>query len=151
MSGIARELSGAVVTKLKAAAGFRAPVEEETPIAANESAAPARPERSLLSANTEMKGAISTTDELYIQGKMEGNVRATSVVVCKGGVVRGDISAEAITVHGVVKGNLSGGNVVLSAGAVVDGEIRHATLGIDPAASFEGTIKRVDAASLAAE
>lgn len=148
---IGREFGGAVVTKLKAAAGFRAPAEEEAPVAANEDAAPARPAPSVLSANTEMKGSIATTDELYIQGKLEGDVRATSIIVCEGGVVKGDITADSITVYGSVAGNLYGGHVRLCAGAVVDGEIRHLTLGIDTGANFEGSIRRVAAEPAVAE
>ena len=70
-------------------------------------------------------------------------VRATSVIVCEGGMVRGDIKADSIAVYGVVTGNLNGGHVLLCAGCTVDGEIRHAGLGIDPGANFEGTIRRV--------
>src|SRR6185503_9192021 len=91
MSGIARELSGAVV-KLKAAAGFRTPVEEKAPVAANEDVAPARAEPTVISASSHLAGSISTADEVYVQGKVEGDVRAASVVVYEGGVVRGDIS-----------------------------------------------------------
>lgn len=151
MSGIARELGDAVVMRIRSAAGFRAPADE-APVAANEDAAPlARPDPSVLSVNTEVKGSIATTDELYIQGKLEGDVRATSIIVCQGGVVRGDITADNITVYGSVAGNLYGGHVRLCAGAVVDGEIRHLTLGIDTGANFEGSIKRVAAESVAAE
>ncbi len=156
MSGIAHDLSGAMasaartasesVTKIKAAARFGAArsgaLEHDTQDAANEDATP-RPDPSVISANTQIDGSISTSDELYIQGKVEGDVRATSVIVCQGGLVRGDVKADSIAVYGVVTGNLNGGHVLLCAGSVVDGEIRHAGLGIDPGANFEGTIRRV--------
>jgi cytoskeletal protein CcmA (bactofilin family) len=146
LGGAVANAAAASVTRLRAAAGRRAEkseaAEEEAFIAANEDAEPVRPDPSVLSANTEMKGSIATTDELYIQGRMEGDVRATSVIVCQGGVVRGDIAAETVTVYGTVTGNLDGRHVLLCAGAVVDGEISHCTLGIDTGASFEGSIKR---------
>jgi cytoskeletal protein CcmA (bactofilin family) len=156
MSGISSAMAGArrsaseSVTKFKVAARFGAKSEEAS-AGANESAAP-RPEPSVISANTQIDGSISTTDELYVQGKVEGDVRATSVIVCDGGVVRGDVKADSITVYGMVAGNLNGGHVLLCAGSTVDGEIRHAGLGIDPGANFEGTIRRVLAeAHVAAE
>lgn len=150
MSGIAQDLmenarrsASQSVTKLASRLGGK-------PEAANDEAevviaepAPKRPDPSVLSANTEMKGSIKTSDELFIQGKLEGDVRATSIVVCAGGIVRGDISADSVSVYGAVTGNIEARDVRLCAGAVVDGEIRHNTLGIDPAASFEGSIKRV--------
>jgi cytoskeletal protein CcmA (bactofilin family) len=151
MSGIssamanARRSASESVTKIKAVTRFGGKAdasESAAPHAANESAAP-RPEPSVISANTQIDGSISTTDELYVQGKVEGDVRATSVIVCEGGVVRGDIKADSIAVYGVVTGNLNGGHVLLCAGSMVDGEIRHAGLGIDSGANFEGTIRRV--------
>ena len=156
MSGInsamasARRSASESVTKFKAATRIGAK-PEQSPVAANESAAP-RPEPSVISANTQIDGSISTTDELYVQGKVEGDVRATSAIVCEGGMVRGDVKADSITVYGTVTGNLHGGHVLLCAGSTVDGEIRHAGLGIDPGANFEGTIRRVAIeASVAAE
>jgi cytoskeletal protein CcmA (bactofilin family) len=148
MSGIssamanARRSASESVTKLKAGFNAKAGSSDGSMEAANESSAP-RPEPSVISANTQIDGSISTTDELYVQGKVEGDVRATSVIVCEGGVVRGDIKADSIAVYGVVTGNLNGGHVLLCAGSMVDGEIRHAGLGIDPGANFEGTIRRV--------
>jgi cytoskeletal protein CcmA (bactofilin family) len=151
MSGISSAMANArrgaseSVTKFKAAARFGAKAggpENEAPTAANESASP-RLEPSVISANTQIDGSISTTDELYVQGRVEGDVRATSVIVCEGGMVRGDIKADSIAVYGVVTGNLNGGHVLLCAGSMVDGEIRHAGLGIDSGANFEGTIRRV--------
>ena len=142
MSGISNAMASArrtalqSVTKFKAASG----PEQSRAMAANEDAA--RPDPSVISANTQLAGAVTTTDDLYIQGKVEGDVRATSVMVCEGGIVRGDIIAEAITVYGAVTGNLIGGHVLLCDGSVVDGEITHTTLRIDAGANFEGSIKR---------
>lgn len=146
---IARELSGAVartatqsVSKLRAATGLGARPDEQPPMAANEDTATARPDPTVVSANAEMKGSITTSDDLYIQGKIEGDVRAAAVMVCEGGIVRGDITADAITVYGAVTGNLLGGDVLLTDGSVVDGEITHTSLRIDAGANFEGSIKR---------
>jgi cytoskeletal protein CcmA (bactofilin family) len=152
MSGIAQDLmenarrsASQSVTKLASRLSTKPDAaNDDTVVAApTTETAPKRPDPSVLSANTEMKGSITTSDELFIQGKLEGNVRATSVIVCPGGVVRGDIHADSVAVHGVVNGNIQGRDVRLCAGAVVDGEIRHNTLGIEPGANFEGSIKRI--------
>jgi cytoskeletal protein CcmA (bactofilin family) len=147
MSGISSAMASArrtafqSVTKFKAAAGGVG-AEQASSMAANEDVAPARPDPSVISANTQLAGSITTTDELYIQGKVDGDVSATTVMVCEGGVVRGDITAETITVYGAVTGNLIGGHVLLCEGSVVDGEITHSSLRIDAGANFEGSIKR---------
>jgi cytoskeletal protein CcmA (bactofilin family) len=158
MSGIssamanARRTASQSVTKFRAAAGIGT-AEQAPGMAANEGAAPARPDPSVISSNTQLTGSVTTTDDLYIQGKVEGDVRATTVMVCEGGVVRGDIVAEAITVYGAVTGNLLGGHVLLCDGSVVDGEVTHISLRIDAGANFEGSVKRkaVSAAPITAE
>ncbi len=153
MSGT-RDLNGAVenvrrsafhsVSLLKAATHL----SNGAPAAANEpgvKAAPMRPALSVISSNTEMTGSITTTDELHVHGRIEGDVRAAAITVCAGGVVKGDLNAETIVIDGDVDGRIEGQHVLLRDGAVVSGEIMHGSLGIDTAAVFEGTIKRVAA------
>ncbi|MES1200464.1 MAG: polymer-forming cytoskeletal protein [Pseudomonadota bacterium] len=108
---------------------------------------------SSVSVNTKLVGSITTTDEVRVFGTIEGDIRAAALVVCAGGVFKGDIHAEAVTVHGKVEGRITARDVRLCAGANVKGEISHQTLGIDPAAIFEGSVARVVAepAAVAAE
>jgi cytoskeletal protein CcmA (bactofilin family) len=64
----------------------------------------------------------------------------------------GDVVAETVVIHGAVEGRVHGEHVRLWAGATVKGEIAHGSLGIDTAAVFEGTVKRIEAAAaIAAE
>jgi len=153
MSGISSAMASASrtafqsVTKMRTAANG---VSDPAPgMAPNEEARLARPDPTVISANTKLAGSITTTDDLYIQGKVEGDVRATSVMVCEGAVIRGDVVADSITVYGAVTGNLMGGHVLLCDGSVVDGEITHTSLRIDAGANFEGSIKRKKAAEQA--
>jgi cytoskeletal protein CcmA (bactofilin family) len=136
----ARRSASQSVTKFRTAAGMGA--EQAPAMAANEDPAPARPDPTVISANTQLAGSVTTTDDLYIQGKVDGDVRATSVMICEGAMVRGDVVAEVITVYGAVTGNLVGGHVLLCDGSVVDGEVTHTSLRIDAGANFEGSIKR---------
>jgi cytoskeletal protein CcmA (bactofilin family) len=96
-----------------------------------------------VSANAEMKGSITPSDSVEVRGKIEGDVRAASITVAAGGKVKGDLTADVITVQGFVEGRLQAQDVRLVAGAEVMGEIAHGSLGIDTAAVFEGTIKRL--------
>jgi cytoskeletal protein CcmA (bactofilin family) len=105
--------------------------------------APVRTAPTVLSASAEMKGSIVTTDSVEISGKLEGDVRASAITVCVGGKVKGDLTADVIVVQGGVEGRIQAQDVRLAAGADVTGEIAHGSLGIDTAANFEGTIKRI--------
>lgn len=139
---------------LKGVSGVRTieptPSANET-LATTAAAAPVRAIPTMISANTEMKGSISTTDSVEIAGKLEGDIRATAVTVAAGGKIKGDLIADTIMVYGHVDGRLQAQDVRLCAGANVTGEIAHGSLGIDTAAIFEGTIKRLAPVAVAAE
>jgi cytoskeletal protein CcmA (bactofilin family) len=142
-----RRTASQSMTMLKAATGMRADV----PMPANEvGVAPARPAATILSANAEMTGTITTTDSVEIRGKIEGDVRAASITVYAGAKVKGDLIADVIIVHGDAEGRIQAQDVRLQAGAKVNGEIMHGSLGIDTAADFEGSIKRIKPAPLSA-
>ena len=137
-----RRTASQSMTMLKVATGMRA----DAPMPANElAAAPVRPTSTILSANAEMTGSITTTDSVEIRGKIEGDVRAASITLCAGGKVKGDLVADVVIVQGDAEGRIQAQDVRLQAGAKVSGEIMHGSLGIDTAADFEGTIKRISA------
>jgi cytoskeletal protein CcmA (bactofilin family) len=137
------------VTLFKTAAGLGAvrhhaqlpePANEAEPAPAPE---PVRPEPTVLSANTQFKGSIVTTDSVEIRGSIEGDIRASSITVCAGARIRGDLVADVILIQGAVEGGIKAQDVRLQSGASVVGEIVHGSLGIDTTAIFEGTIKRL--------
>jgi len=97
----------------------------------------------VISLNVEIAGMINSPDELHIYGNIDGNVRASSVTVCEGGTINGDVMGEVVTVNGTVNGRVYGKKVHLLGSAVVNGDIFHSGLGIDPLASFEGASRRV--------
>jgi cytoskeletal protein CcmA (bactofilin family) len=92
-----------------------------------------------------LTGAIETVEELHIYGTVTGNVRASSVVIFKGGMVNGEVVADAVIVHGAVEGSIQGKKVQLASSAIVRGDIFHDVIGIDPGAQFEGASKRMPA------
>lgn len=96
----------------------------------------------VISINVEMAGTIVSPDELHIAGRIEGNVRASSITIRASGSVVGDIVADTVIVHGRVEGRIFGTKVQLAAGAKVSGDIMHGALGIDTDATFEGASKR---------
>lgn len=139
----ARRTASHSVTLLKGLAR-----NENTPPDASEPAAhaPTPPQiPSVISAQTQMTGSINTTEELHVQGTIDGDVRAAKIVVCAGGSVKGTLMAETIVVHGAVEGRMDAQHVRLCGNAIAKGEITHFTLGIETTAVFEGTIKRTPA------
>src|SRR5262249_61478564 len=73
---------------------------------------------------------------LTIFGHVEGEIRASTIVIAEGAQIEGKVSAEELTVGGYVKGTLHANRVTLNSTAVVNGDIFHRTLliaGVMPA------------------
>jgi cytoskeletal protein CcmA (bactofilin family) len=77
-----------------------------------------------------------------IFGHVEGELRASTVVIAEGAQMEGDVAAEELTIGGHVKGTIHADRVKLNGTAVVEGDIFHRTLAIEENARFEGTSRR---------
>jgi cytoskeletal protein CcmA (bactofilin family) len=134
--------------RLKAATGFAKSKPGEKPMAPMTPANDVAPVScdgagpSVLSANVEMTGSVTSPNELHLYGSIDGNVRAKALTIFAGGVVKGDVVAETVLIHGEVDGRVHGQKVQLFSGAVVRGDITHGSLGLDAGAVFEGASKR---------
>jgi len=99
-------------------------------------------EASSISSGLSIVGKITGHGALTIFGHVDGEVRASSVVIAKGAQMVGDIVAEELTINGHVKGTLHANRVKLNSTAVVDGDIYHRSLAIEENAQFEGMSRR---------
>jgi cytoskeletal protein CcmA (bactofilin family) len=73
-------------------------------------------------------GKIIGDGVLTIFGHVEGEIRASTIVIAEGAQIEGKVSAEELTVGGYVKGTLHANRVELNSTAVVHGDIFHRTL-----------------------
>jgi cytoskeletal protein CcmA (bactofilin family) len=110
-------------------------------------------EASSISSGLSIVGKITGHGALTIFGHVDGEVRASSVVIAKGAQMLGDIVAEELTINGHVKGTLHANRVRIGGTGVVEGDIFHRTLAIEENARFEGMSRRnenaIDMQSLA--
>ena len=102
----------------------------------------AAPEASSISSGLSIIGKIVGHGALTIFGQVEGELRASTVVIAEGAQVEGDVVAEELTIGGYVKGTIHANRVKLNSTAVVEGDIFHRTLAIEENARFEGTSRR---------
>jgi cytoskeletal protein CcmA (bactofilin family) len=79
---------------------------------------------------------------LTIFGRVEGEVRASNVVIAEGAQIVGDVVAEELIVSGHVKGTIRANRVKVNSTGVVEGDIFHRALVIEENARFEGTSLR---------
>jgi cytoskeletal protein CcmA (bactofilin family) len=76
-------------------------------------------------------GKIIGHGALTIFGHVEGEVRASTIVIAEGAQIEGEVSAEELTIGGYVKGTIHANRVQLNSTAVVEGDIFHRTLVIE--------------------
>jgi cytoskeletal protein CcmA (bactofilin family) len=99
---------------------------------------------SSISRGVTVVGNIFGAGTVQVFGRIEGNVRASTVLIDEGAQVEGDLVAEELTIAGRVKGIIRGNRVKLVSTAFVEGDIFHRSLSIDENARFEGLSKRED-------
>ncbi len=99
---------------------------------------------SIIGADVVIQGNIVTGGELQIDGTIQGDVRATAIVVGPQGTVHGEVAGEEIYLRGRVIGPIRGSRVQVFAGAHVDGDIIHDSLAVETGAFCQGTIRRSD-------
>jgi cytoskeletal protein CcmA (bactofilin family) len=95
---------------------------------------------SLIGAGTSMKGDISSSGDLRIDGSLIGNIHCSAkVVIGANGVVEGDINGQQADIMGKVAGTITVKDLLqLKGGSIVTGNLQSAKLQIEPTASFNG-------------
>jgi len=115
------------------------------PAASTPSSAPKpKPAPSILSSDLTIKGNVTTTGDVQVEGTIEGDIRAHLLTVGEGATIKGEVIADDVVVNGRVVGRLRGLKVRLTATARVEGDIIHKTIAIESGAHFEGTVQRQD-------
>ena len=90
-----------------------------------------------------IKGELSGSEDLYVDGVVEGTIelQSNSLVVGPNGQVRAKVNAKNVTVQGRVEGNIRAvERVELRKSAVIVGDIATQRLAIEEGAYFKGKI-----------
>jgi cytoskeletal protein CcmA (bactofilin family) len=90
-----------------------------------------------------VKGDISGTESLFIDGKIEGNINlpGNRVTVGKNGQVAASIVAREVVILGKVRGNVSATDRVdIRAEGALNGDVTAARISIEDGAFFKGGI-----------
>jgi cytoskeletal protein CcmA (bactofilin family) len=93
---------------------------------------------SKISAELTIVGNIHSIGVIYIDGKVEGDLRSTKLHINEGAVVQGKIEADHVTISGFVSAEIRAKQILLSATARMKGNLFQQRLTIETGASFEG-------------
>jgi cytoskeletal protein CcmA (bactofilin family) len=102
---------------------------------------------SSLSPGMTVIGKLVGEGAVKIYGRIEGELQASSIVICEGAQIDGDVVAKELTIAGRVKGTIHAGKVKLQSSAVVEGDIFPRSLAIEENARFEGMSRREESQS----
>lgn len=99
---------------------------------------------SLLGNDLRITGDISSSGEVQLDGRVEGDIIADCLIVSENGIVDGAIAANSVRVLGTVNGPITAGSVKLGRSARVTGDIVHQTLSVEEGAFVSGHCRRSD-------
>ena len=99
---------------------------------------------SLLSTDLFIKGNLTTSGDIQIEGEVEGNIKASLLTVGQNAKIKGEINTNELIINGFVSGTIRSKKVTLTSSAKVEGDIIHNTIAIETGAHFEGSIEKTD-------
>ncbi len=112
-------------------------------------AAPARGARrstsfSVIGPDMVVTGDISTSENLQVSGRVDGDIRCAELHQAAGSAIAGAIVADEVRLAGLVDGTVAASLVTIEASARVSGEICYSTLSIESGARVDGRLVHRD-------
>jgi cytoskeletal protein CcmA (bactofilin family) len=90
-----------------------------------------------------IKGELSGSEDLYIDGTVEGSIQlqGNNLVIGPNGEVRADVNAKGVEIHGKLEGNIRAtDSAELRKTAVILGDITTQRIAIEDGAYFKGKV-----------
>jgi cytoskeletal protein CcmA (bactofilin family) len=90
-----------------------------------------------------IKGDLSGSEDLYVDGHVEGSIelRNNGLIVGPNGTIKATVNAKSVVIQGKVDGSISASErVELRKSAVVNGDVSTHRIAIEDGASFQGKI-----------
>jgi cytoskeletal protein CcmA (bactofilin family) len=99
---------------------------------------------SIISADLVVSGTLTSTGDIQIDGRVEGDVHSAGLVVGDKAFIQGEVLAEDITVRGRIQGSIRARKVLLCSTCHVEGNILHEAFSVEAGAFFEGNCRHAE-------
>ncbi len=99
---------------------------------------------SIISADLVVNGTLTSTGDIQIDGRVEGDVHSSGLVIGDKALIHGEILADDVTVRGKVQGSIRARKVLLCSTSHVEGNILHEAFAVESGAFFEGNCRHSD-------
>jgi cytoskeletal protein CcmA (bactofilin family) len=99
---------------------------------------------SIISADLTVTGTLTSTGDIQVDGRVEGDVQSAGLVIGDKAFIHGDVMAEEVTIRGRVQGSVRARKVLLASTCHVEGNILHEAFAVETGAFFEGNCRHAD-------
>ena len=103
-------------------------------------------EHSIIPADLKITGDLVSTGDIHVEGVIHGTITCRPLTLTGQPMIKGSVKAETVRVCGTFDGKIEAKKVTLTKAAKMTGEIYYETLEIEPGASFEGKVSRIEGA-----
>ena len=99
---------------------------------------------SIISAALTVTGTLTSTGDIQVDGRVEGDVQSAGLVIGDKAFIHGDVMAEEVTIRGRVQGSVRARKVLLASTCHVEGNVLHEAFAVETGAFFEGNCRHAD-------
>src|SRR6202012_5923299 len=96
---------------------------------------------SVISKALKITGQLESTEDIRIDGEVNGDVRAVSVTVGNNAKAKGNVYGDTVELAGTVEGKIEAKKVVLNGTARMTGDVVHQDIRIESGAFIDGHLK----------
>ena len=96
---------------------------------------------SIISKALKIKGECESTEDIQIDGQIEGDVHGVGVKIGQDAKVKGTVFGDEVELAGTVEGKIESKKVVLTGTARMIGDIWHKDIKVDSGAYINGNLK----------
>ena len=96
---------------------------------------------SVISKTLKIKGQLESSEDIQIDGDIEGDVRGINVKIGQNAKVKGTVYGDEVELAGTIEGKIESKKVTLTGTARMTGDILHQDIKIDSGAFVSGSLK----------
>jgi cytoskeletal protein CcmA (bactofilin family) len=93
---------------------------------------------SIIGSDVLIKGDVTATADLHVDGRIEGDIQCASLVQGEASHIEGGITAETARLAGTVTGSITARELVVLRSARINGDVHYDALTIEQGAEVEG-------------
>lgn len=100
----------------------------------------AQPSFSVLGADLAVKGDITASAELHIDGQIEGDITCAGIVQGETSLITGGIRAQTARLAGTVRGGIEVNQLVVLKSARIHGDVKYDVITMEQGAQIDGKL-----------